>query len=65
VTITLPAGTSSGRRLRLRAKGAPLPDGTRGDLYAVVKILVPEKIDEKAAELIKELSRRAPVKPRR
>jgi DnaJ-class molecular chaperone len=65
VTVTLPPGSSSGRRLRLRGKGGPLGDGTRGDLYAVVKILVPEKVDEKTADLIRELSRRAPVKPRR
>ncbi len=65
VNVTLPPGSSSGRRLRLRGKGAPLAHGGRGDLYAVVKIVVPEKVDEKTADLIRELSRRASVKPRR
>jgi len=65
VNVTLPPGSSSGRRLRLRGKGAPLETGTRGDLYAVIKIIVPETVDEKTADLIREVSRRTPIKPRR
>jgi len=65
VTVTIPPGTSSHQKLRLRGKGAPRPDGRRGDQYAEVKIVVPSKVDEKAAELIREFSRRAPVKVRR
>jgi len=64
VTMTIPPGTSSGTKLRLRGKGDLRPDGTRGDLFAVVKIVVPTKVDAKAAELLKEFSKRAPVKPR-
>jgi curved DNA-binding protein len=65
VTMTIPPGTSSGTKMRLRGRGDVRPDGARGDLYAVVKIVVPTKIDAKAAELLKEFSKRAPVKPRR
>jgi curved DNA-binding protein len=65
VTMTIPPGTSSGTKLRLRGKGDVRPDASRGDLYAVVKIVVPSKVDAKAAELLKEFSKRAPVKPRR
>jgi DnaJ-class molecular chaperone len=61
VTVTLPPGTSSGKRLRLRGRG---PRG-RGDHYATVKIVVPEAVDPRAQELIREFARRAPVKPRR
>jgi curved DNA-binding protein len=43
VTLKVPAGTQSGRRLRLRGRGMPRPDGSRGDLYAVVRIVVPER----------------------
>jgi curved DNA-binding protein len=43
VTLKVPAGTQSGRRLRLRGRGLPRADGTRGDLYAVVRIVVPDK----------------------
>ena len=60
VTVTIPAGTSSGRRLRLRGKGI-----AGGDQYVTVQIVVPERVDEKTAELVRELGRRAPVQPRR
>jgi curved DNA-binding protein len=42
VTLKVPPGTQSGRRLRLRGRGLPRGDGSRGDLYAVVHIVVPE-----------------------
>ena len=38
----VPAGSSSGRRLRLRGQGMPGPRRQPGDLYAVVKIVVPK-----------------------
>ncbi len=41
--LTIPPGTSSGQKLRLRGKGAPDPKtGRRGDQYAVIKIVVPK-----------------------
>jgi curved DNA-binding protein len=43
VRLRVPSGAQSGTRLRLRGKGLPdLKGGTRGDLYAVVKIVLPE-----------------------
>jgi DnaJ-class molecular chaperone len=39
-TLTIPPGTSSGAKLRLRAKGITRNDVT-GDMYAVVRIVVP------------------------
>jgi DnaJ-class molecular chaperone len=65
VTITIPAGTSSGKRLRLRGKGSERSDGTRGDQYLTVRIIVPERVDGRAAELIREFAKRAPVTPRK
>ncbi len=41
--ITVPPGTSSGAKLRLKGKGVPNPKTSkRGDQYAVVKIVVPK-----------------------
>jgi molecular chaperone DnaJ len=65
VTVTIPAGTPSGQKLRLRGRGRPRPDGSHGDLYLVTKIVVPHAVDSRAAELIRQFSERAPVKPRR
>jgi len=42
VTLTVPPGTPNGRKLRLRARGLPSRGGARGDLYAVVRVVVPE-----------------------
>jgi curved DNA-binding protein len=44
VTVKVPAGTQSGRKLRLRGRGLPQPKGgSRGDLHAVARIVVPEQ----------------------
>ncbi|PIR19359.1 MAG: molecular chaperone DnaJ, partial [Elusimicrobia bacterium CG11_big_fil_rev_8_21_14_0_20_64_6] len=43
IRIRIPAGTHSGRRLRLAGKGLGKADGTRGDLYAAIRIDIPEK----------------------
>jgi curved DNA-binding protein len=43
VTLSVPAGTQSGRRLRLRGRGLPRPDGSRGDLHAVARIVIPQR----------------------
>jgi curved DNA-binding protein len=43
VALRIPKGASSGMRLRLRGKGLPdLRGGTRGDLYAVVQVVLPK-----------------------
>ena len=58
VRLRVPAGAQSGTRLRLRGKGLPdLRAGERGDLYAVVKIVLPERSAglEKAAKGLEHL----------
>ena len=57
VRFAVPAGTPSGKQVRLRGKG--LPDsrgGPRGDLYAVVKLVLPEP-GEPLREAVKALGR--------
>lgn len=46
VSLTVPTGTQAGQRLRLRGLGLPRAAGGRGDLHAVVKILVPPRPTE-------------------
>jgi curved DNA-binding protein len=44
VRLQVPPGASSGTKLRLRSKGVPdLRGGPRGDLYAVVQIVLPPR----------------------
>jgi DnaJ-class molecular chaperone len=42
VAVTIPAWSSSDRSLRIKGKGLPLKSGGRGDLYANVRIMLPE-----------------------
>lgn len=63
--VTVPAGSSSGRKLRLRGQGMPNPRGNPGDLYAEVKIMVPDRLSEAERALFDELSRVSTFDPRR
>jgi curved DNA-binding protein len=63
--VSVPAGSSSGRRLRLRGRGLPNPKGAPGDLYAEVKIVVPKHLNSRERELFEELGRVSDFDPRR
>ncbi|GAA4769101.1 J domain-containing protein [Actinomycetospora chibensis] len=63
--VTVPAGSSTGRRLRLRGEGMPNPRGVPGDLYAEVKIMVPPRLTSRERELFAELSETSTFDPRR
>ena len=59
VRLTVPPGTSSGARLRLRGKGAKAPDGTRGDQFCRIEVVVPkiDPNDKTVRALVEELDR--------
>lgn len=42
VDLTIPAGTTGAKAMRLRGKGLPTKEGTRGDLYVQPRITLPE-----------------------
>jgi curved DNA-binding protein len=65
VKVSVPAGTSSGRRLRLRGRGLPNPRGTPGDLFAEARIMVPAKPTEAERELFERLAAVSDFDPRR
>lgn len=55
--VPIPAGTSSGQKLRLKAQGVSGPGGKPdGDLFVVVKIVVPKGIDDESKRLIQEFA---------
>jgi curved DNA-binding protein len=62
--VKMPAGSSSGRRLRMRGQGIPNPNGTPGDLYAEVRIMVPSKPSPREQELFEELAKVSTFNPR-
>lgn len=65
VTLTVPPGTDSGTKLRLRGKGVPSPSGgAPGDLYATVQIRVPRDLPPEAVQKVEELAKYGPRDPR-
>ena len=65
VVVTIPAGTSSGAKLRLRGKGVPdQKTRTRGDLYVLIKLVLPPKLDEATRGLFEQIAAAAPYNPR-
>ena len=57
--VNIPAGSPSGRKLRLKGRGIKTSAAT-GDMYLVLKIVVPAGIDDKSAELLKEFCKLNP-----
>jgi molecular chaperone DnaJ len=57
VDLTIPAGTASHTRFRLKGKGVPYPNqrGTRGDHYVTIKLIVPKKISREERELLEKM----------
>jgi len=65
VRMTIPKGASSGRVLRLRGKGAARPDGSRGDEYVTLKIVLPEAPDAEIEEFARHWKAGKTHNPRR
>jgi curved DNA-binding protein len=63
--VKVPAGSSSGRKLRLRRLGMPGPGKARGDLFATVKIVVPKKPTKAERELYERLAEASSFDPRK
>jgi DnaJ-class molecular chaperone len=64
VEIAIAPGTSSGRTLRIKGKGMPGKDGA-GDLYATVRVVLPEGGDRELEELMRKWRDGKPYDPRR
>ena len=60
VRITVPAGTSSGTRMRLRGRGE-----RGGDLFVRLRIVVPRTLDDESRALIERFAALNPDSPRR
>lgn len=60
VELRIPPGTSSGAKLRLRGKGIAPAKGDAGDLYVVVKVVVPkpDTLSQSEKQTIREIGER-------
>lgn len=63
VSVKVPAGSSSGRKLRLKGKGYPASGEAAGDLLAEFRVVVPEALSAKERELFEELSKVSDFQP--
>ena len=64
ITVRVPPGSSSGRRLRLKGQGMPQPGGKPGDLFAKIKIMVPPHLTDRERELFEQLRHESSYNPR-
>jgi len=65
VNLKIPAGTESGRLLRVKGRGAPkLKGGGKGDLLARVKVTVPQKLTKAEKEALEGYDRVLRERPR-
>ena len=55
ILVTIPPGSQAGQRLRIKGKGLVSKKQT-GDLYVVLKIVMPPKPDERATALWQQLA---------
>jgi DnaJ-class molecular chaperone len=64
VSMNVPRWANTGTRLRLKGRGAPRPDGTRGDEYVTLKVMLPERPDPELEKFVAEWRPRAARNPR-
>ena len=57
VKLRIPPGTRAGQQFRLRERGAPAAGGGRGDLIVETRLVLPEIVDERAKEFMREFGR--------
>jgi curved DNA-binding protein len=62
VDLSVPAGSGTGRKLRLKGRG--LPAAEPGDLYAVLKVVLPPQTGPEADRLYREMAEKLPFNPR-
>ena len=65
VNVTIPPGVNTGSRLRIKGKGMPLGKAQgRGDQIVIVRVVLPENLDNEFREFIKNWSKTHSYNPR-
>jgi DnaJ-class molecular chaperone len=64
VAMTIPPKSNAGKILRLKGKGVPKTDGSRGDQYVILKIVLPEGDTEELAAFLRDWAPKHPYDPR-
>ena len=57
IVLNIPSGSQSGEKHKVRGKGLKSPSRSGvGDLYVILKVVVPTKLDRKQKKMLEELS---------
>lgn len=64
VRVKVPAGNSTGRKIRLKERGYPQATGPRSDLYVALEIVIPAEPGEAERKLYEELAKVSNFDPR-
>ena len=59
-TGSLPPGTASGKRIRVKGQGVERVGKPKGDLYAIIDIVPPESLTDLDKQLLAEIGKRLP-----
>jgi molecular chaperone DnaJ len=57
VNLRIPPGTRAGQHFRMRERGAPTAAGGRGDLIVETRLVLPEIVDERSKQFMREFGR--------
>jgi molecular chaperone DnaJ len=57
VRLRIPPGTQAGQRFRVSGRGVPTAAGSRGDLVLEAMLVLPQLVDERSKELMREFGR--------
>ena len=64
IKLAIPSGSQSGGKLRVRGRGLPRKSGTRGDLLAEIKVVVPTELSQSEREIYEKLASVSRFNPR-
>ena len=65
VTLSVPPGTSSGRKLRVKGRGVAPKNGTAGDLLAEIQIVLPDHLSDADRQAIRQIDQHYSQDPRK
>ena len=63
--LTIPVGSRFGQKLRLKGRGLPSSQGSRGDLFAVIHIETPQEVSAEELKLFEQLAASSKFSPRK
>jgi DnaJ-class molecular chaperone len=63
VQLSIPPGTNSGAKLRIKGRGIER-NAEKGDQFVVTKIVIPKDLDDSDKQILKEIEKKHPLNPR-